>query len=92
MPQLDELPIKSPESTVLNEGRGRIKGRNVDCFSSGALYIYLGTTDAIPIHSTGSILHQRPEFYEKRQETCCRDDLYEEKIERNETITSRPME
>ncbi len=51
MPQLDELPIKSPESPVLNEGRGRIKGRNVDCFSSGALYIYLGTTDAIPIHS-----------------------------------------
>jgi len=62
--KLNEIPVKSPEFPVLNMGRGGIVGRNIDCFNDGPFYIYLGSMDAIPVHSNRNILYQRPEFYE----------------------------
>ncbi|MXZ18565.1 MAG: hypothetical protein F4069_06960 [Rhodothermaceae bacterium] len=64
--KLGEVPVKWPEFPVLNMGRGGIVGRNIDCFSDGPFYIYLGSMDAIPVRSSGNILRQRPEFYEQR--------------------------
>ena len=64
--KLREIYVELPEFPVLNAGRGGIIGRNIDCFSDGPFYTYLGSMDAIPALPNENYSKQRPEFYKKR--------------------------
>ena len=81
--------MESPEFPVLNAGRGDFMGRNVDCFSDGPFYIYLGSMDAIPAQPNESFSKQRPEFYEKRpRDLSTKMSLEEKRREWNNYIST----
>ena len=77
--KLREIPVELPEYPVLNMGRGGLRGRNIDCFSDGPFYTYLGSMDAIPAHPNENISKQRPEFYEQRPRDLSPEMSMEEK-------------
>ena len=87
--RLRAIPVKLPEFPVLNAGRGGIMGRNIDCFSDGPFFTYLGSMDAIPAQPNDIFSIQRPEFYEKRpRDLSAEMSLEAKRRERNNYITT----
>ncbi len=71
--RLREIPAEWPKFPALNVNYGGFLGRNIDCFSDGPYYTYLGSMDAMPARFDAESAQQRPEFYSERPQDLSRN-------------------